>query len=109
MELTVRIPDDLARNMSADGGDLSRRALRRLLDFGSRYELDAFLKAHAVLGSAAGMMPRVEMGAMIAFALVVFLWVVSWVCFLWPKEIPRLQPTYSARLSTCLPASKSNR
>jgi hypothetical protein len=66
MELTVQIPDDLARSMSADGGDLSRRALealaieefksghltkpelRRLLDFGTRYELDGFLKAHEV-------------------------------------------------------------
>jgi hypothetical protein len=66
MELTVQIPDDLARSMSADGGDLSRRALealaieefksghltkpelRRLLDFATRYELDGFLKAHAV-------------------------------------------------------------
>lgn len=66
MELTVQIPDDLARRMSAAGGDLSRRALealaieeykighltkpelRRLLDFGTRYELDGFLKAHEV-------------------------------------------------------------
>ena len=66
MELTVQIPDDLARTMSAAGGDLSRRALealaleefksghitkpelRRLLDFGTRYDLDGFLKAHEV-------------------------------------------------------------
>ena len=66
MELTVQIPDDLARNMSASGGDLSRRALealaleefksghitkpelRRLLGFGTRYRLDGFLKAHDV-------------------------------------------------------------
>jgi hypothetical protein len=52
--------------MGADGGDLSRRAvealaleefksghitkpeLPRLLDFGTRYELDGFLKAHEV-------------------------------------------------------------
>ena len=66
MELTVQIPDDLARNMSASGGDLSRRALealaleefksghitkpelRRLLGFGTRYRRDGFLKAHDV-------------------------------------------------------------
>ncbi len=66
MELTVQIPDDLASRMRVSGGDLSRRALealaleefkgghiskpelRRLLGFGSRYELDGFLKAHDV-------------------------------------------------------------
>ncbi len=66
MELTVQIPDDLAIRMSASGSDLSRRALealaleefkdghitkpelRRLLGFGSRYQLDGFLKAHEV-------------------------------------------------------------
>jgi hypothetical protein len=66
MELTVQIPDDVARSMSASGGDLSRRALealaleefksghitkpelRRLLGFGTRYQLDGFLKAHEV-------------------------------------------------------------
>jgi len=30
MDLTVRIPDDLASRMSASGGDLSRRALEAL-------------------------------------------------------------------------------
>ena len=66
MELAVQIPDDLARRMSASGGDLSRRALealsieefrsgritkaelRRLLGFETRYQLDGFLKAHAL-------------------------------------------------------------
>jgi hypothetical protein len=66
MELTVQIPDDLARSMNASGGDLSRRALealaleefksghitkpqlRRLLGFGTRYQLDGFLKSHDV-------------------------------------------------------------
>jgi hypothetical protein len=66
MDLTVQIPDDLARSMSAAGGDLSRRALealaleefksghltkpelRRLLGFGTRYRLDGFLKSHGV-------------------------------------------------------------
>ena len=64
MELAVQIPDDLASRMSASGGDLSRRALealaieefrschitrhelRRLLGFETRYQLDAFFKAH---------------------------------------------------------------
>lgn len=66
MNLTVPIPDDLARRLTADGEDLSRRALegfgleeykagiskaelRRLLGFETRYELDGFLKAHAVV------------------------------------------------------------
>jgi len=66
MELAVQIPDDLASRMSASGGDLSRRALealaieefrsgritkaelRRLLGFETRYQLDGFLKAHAL-------------------------------------------------------------
>ena len=66
MNLTVHIPDDLAGQLSASGGDLSRRALeglaleeyksdhitkaelRRLLGFGTRYRLDGFLKAHNV-------------------------------------------------------------
>jgi hypothetical protein len=66
MKLNVQIPDDLASRLSAAGADLSRRALeafaleeyksgrvtqaelRRLLGFGSRYQLDGFLKAHDV-------------------------------------------------------------
>jgi hypothetical protein len=66
MNLTVEIPDDLAGRLNAAGGDLSRRALeglaleeyksghltedelRRLLGFGTRYQLDGFLKAHDV-------------------------------------------------------------
>jgi hypothetical protein len=66
MNLTLPIPDDLAIRLSAEGGDLSRRALeafaleeykteriskaelRRLLGFETRYELDGFLKAHEV-------------------------------------------------------------
>ncbi len=66
MELTVQIPDDIASRLLAGGGDLSRRALealaleefksghinkadlRRLLDFGTRYQLDGFLKSHGV-------------------------------------------------------------
>ncbi len=66
MNLTLPIPDDLANRLSAEGGDLSRRALeafaleeykseriakaelRRLLGFETRYELDGFLKAHEV-------------------------------------------------------------
>jgi hypothetical protein len=66
MNLTVEIPDDLAGQLSAVGGDLSRRALeafaleeyksghlaedalRRMLGFTTRYQLDGFLKAHDV-------------------------------------------------------------
>jgi len=62
MNVTVNIPDDLAAQLSAAGGDLSRRALeafgleeyksaritqnqlRRLLGFANRYELDGFSK-----------------------------------------------------------------
>ena len=64
MNLTVEIPDELASQLRAAGGDLSRRVLegfaleeykagriskgqlRRLLGFETRYELDGFLKAH---------------------------------------------------------------
>ena len=67
MNLTIPIPDDLANRLSAAGEDLSRRALeglgleeykagrisrpelRRLLGFETRYDLDDFLKAHAVV------------------------------------------------------------
>lgn len=66
MHLVVEIPDDLVGPLSASGGDLSRRALeafaleeykggrltedelRRLLGFGTRYQLDGFLKAHDI-------------------------------------------------------------
>lgn len=66
MDLTVYIPDDIATRLTAEGGDLSRRALeslalgefkaghitkpelRRLLGFETRYELDGFLKAHDI-------------------------------------------------------------
>jgi hypothetical protein len=66
MNLTVEIPDDLVGRLNPAGGDLSRRALealaleeyksgrltedelRRLLGFGTRYQLDGFLKAHDV-------------------------------------------------------------
>ena len=67
MELTIQIPDELARDLAAAGGDLSRRALeafaleeyknghlsrpalRRLLGFLTRNQLDGFLKSHAVI------------------------------------------------------------
>ncbi|HEV1287078.1 MAG TPA: UPF0175 family protein [Bryobacteraceae bacterium] len=66
MNLTVEIPDDLARRLSATGGDLSRRALealaadeykhdrltkpelQRLLGIETSFQLDEFLKAHDV-------------------------------------------------------------
>ena len=66
MNLTVEIPDDLARSLNAAGGDLSRRVLealaleeyksgrltepglRHALGFATCYELDGFLKMHKV-------------------------------------------------------------
>jgi Uncharacterised protein family (UPF0175) len=69
MNVTIKIPDDVARRLAAAGGDLSRRALealaleeyrrgtltkpelRRLLGFATRYALDGFLKSHEVFES----------------------------------------------------------
>ena len=66
MNLTVRIPDELAERLSAEGGDLERRALeafalveyqagrltrfelRELLGIPTRFELDGFLKERGV-------------------------------------------------------------
>ena len=66
MNVTIEIPDDLAKRLRAAGVDLSRRALegfaleeykakrittgelRRWLGFETRYELDGFLKAQEV-------------------------------------------------------------
>lgn len=67
MHVSIEIPDELARDLAASGGDLSRRALeafaleeykrgrlskaamRKLLGFASRDELEGFLKRHAVV------------------------------------------------------------
>lgn len=65
MEITLTIPDELARRIGNTGeierralealalaeyqaGRLTRPELRRLLGFGTRYQLDGFLKAHGV-------------------------------------------------------------
>src|SRR5580658_9270585 len=66
MNVTLQIPDDLAKRLTAVGGDLSRRALeafaleefksghltkpelRELLGYETRGALDGFLKAHGV-------------------------------------------------------------
>ncbi len=66
MLLNVEIPEELGYRLTADGVDLSRRALeglaleeyrlgrlskpelRRLLGFGTRWKLDGFLKEHGV-------------------------------------------------------------
>jgi hypothetical protein len=66
MNVTVHIPDDLAKRLTATGGDLSRRALealaaeeykhdrltkpesQRLLGIETGFQLDEFLKAHDV-------------------------------------------------------------
>jgi hypothetical protein len=67
MDLTIQIPDELARDLAAAGGDLSRRALegfaleefksgrltksalRQLLGFSTHDQLEGFLSAHAVV------------------------------------------------------------
>jgi hypothetical protein len=67
MNVVIQIPDEIGRDLAAGGGDLSRRALeafaleeykngrltqpalRRMLGFSTRFELDGFLKAHAVI------------------------------------------------------------
>ena len=69
MDVTVQIPDDLARRLGVEGRDLSRRVLealaleefklghltrpelRQLLGFNTRAALDAFLVAHDVFGT----------------------------------------------------------
>ena len=66
MNVTLRIPDDLAQRLAAGGDDISRRALeafaldeyragrltrpelRRLLGFETRAELDGFLKRRGI-------------------------------------------------------------
>lgn len=66
MDITLTIPDALAEHLQAGGADLERRALeafaaaeyragrltrpelRRLLGFETSYEIDGFLKRHAV-------------------------------------------------------------
>jgi hypothetical protein len=66
MDLTIQVPDELARHLAAEHGDLSRRVLeilaleefkcghvskpelRRLLGFETRSGLDGFLKAHGI-------------------------------------------------------------
>jgi hypothetical protein len=67
-EITVRIPDELARHLGTAGeverrvleaialdefkrGHLNRAELRRLLGFGTRMKLDEFLAAHGVFGT----------------------------------------------------------
>ena len=69
MNLILHVPDEIAERMGADGSDLSRRALealacaeyragrltrpelRRLLGFGTRAAIDAFLKARGITES----------------------------------------------------------
>jgi hypothetical protein len=66
MEVTIHIPDDLARSLEPAGGDLSRRTLealaidgyrseklteeqvRRILGYGTRMQVHGFLKEHGV-------------------------------------------------------------
>ncbi len=66
MQVHLEIPEDLAKQLAPEPGDLARTAIeavalegvrsgkltvsqgRRLLGIGSRYEMDGFLKAHGV-------------------------------------------------------------
>lgn len=66
MEITINIPDELARQVTAEGGDparvalealalegyrterLSESAVRQMLGFETRIDVHAFLKQHAV-------------------------------------------------------------
>jgi predicted HTH domain antitoxin len=66
MEITIHIPDDLARSLGQAAGDLSRRTLealaidgyrsgtlteeqvRRILGYGTRMQVHGFLKEHDV-------------------------------------------------------------
>jgi hypothetical protein len=67
MTVTIQIPDNVARDLAVSGGDLSRRALeafaleeyksgrlskpamRELLGFATREQLDGFLKSHEII------------------------------------------------------------
>jgi hypothetical protein len=73
MNVVIQIPDEVGKDLAAKGGDLSRRALeafaleeyrngrlgrpamRQILGFASRDELDGFLKAHAVVEDLPGL------------------------------------------------------
>ena len=73
MQVTVEIPDDLARILAPQGQDPARATLeavaiegyrsgtlspyqtRRMLGFETRYELDGFLKAHNVWENSYGL------------------------------------------------------
>jgi predicted HTH domain antitoxin len=66
MQITLELPEDIARHLKTGGSDISRTALeglalegyrsgklsesqvRRLLEFGTRYEVHGFLKEHSV-------------------------------------------------------------
>ncbi|MCI0659548.1 MAG: UPF0175 family protein [Acidobacteria bacterium] len=66
MQLTIIIPDDVAAQLQNGGGDITRKILefvaiqgylseeltaydvQKMLDFESRFEVDAFFKAHGV-------------------------------------------------------------
>jgi hypothetical protein len=67
MTITVELPDDLATHENAArealealaiagyrSGALTTRAMRLLLGFGTRYELDGFLKHHRVFERSYG-------------------------------------------------------
>jgi len=50
MQITLELPEDIARGLACKWNDLPRAAaeIRRLLGFETRIHLDAFLKDHGV-------------------------------------------------------------
>lgn len=50
MEVTVRIPDDIARQLSASGGDVSRRALEAIALEGYREHTLTLYQVSEILG-----------------------------------------------------------
>lgn len=50
MEVTLHIPDDIARRLSADGGDVSRRALEAIAIEGYRDQTLTLYQVSEMLG-----------------------------------------------------------
>jgi predicted HTH domain antitoxin len=50
MEVTLNIPDELAKQLAPDGGDLSRRALEALAIYGYRKEILGLYEISQMLG-----------------------------------------------------------
>jgi predicted HTH domain antitoxin len=50
MELTLRIPDEIAKRLAADGGDVTRRALEAIALEGYREQTLTLLQVSEMLG-----------------------------------------------------------